>query len=290
MTSTSVLQQPFSIPSPDEILAHPKFTDARGVWIDGLLSLYENDAFLTRLFTGTGRLVTFIAIVILYATYDAADRETWPTMSLLQEMMALSQLTSRRTIETVVARFVETGYVQRFTLGADRRARLLMPTEKGLMHDSNRLSVYYAALARIFPQYGDTSRIVQDRVFWAALCRVSRDGWTGGVDTVKANPLFTFLQNREAGMMILMKVIQISGASGASSTTFSNLAQRFGISRTHVRRFLHDAERQGLIRLSNDSIVPQRSLFALIDRVSSEWMARLHVVHHIATASIATAR
>jgi hypothetical protein len=56
---------------------------------------------------------------------------------------------------------------------------------------------------------------------------------------------------REAGMMILIKLLRLSGprADVTSPISYADLGTRFGVSRTQVRTLLEEAERDGLMRL-----------------------------------------
>ena len=62
--------------------------------------------------------------------------------------------------------------------------------------------------------------------------------------------------SRDAGVTILMKLIQIAGKSqgstqaGPSELSHEDIGALFGVSRTHVRKILQDAAKQGLIALS----------------------------------------
>jgi len=99
----------FAYHSSDEILAHSRFPAARAAFVDALLGLYEGDAFLNRLLLEAGRMVIFTNINCLHAGYDKADRATWPTMRLLQEVTTPFGVASPRRIEDLVARLIHCG-------------------------------------------------------------------------------------------------------------------------------------------------------------------------------------
>jgi hypothetical protein len=56
--------------------------------------------------------------------------------------------------------------------------------------------------------------------------------------------------NRDAGVLVLIKLIQMSAADSAKSLSYSDIGVRFGISRTHVRTRLQDAAQHGDVSLS----------------------------------------
>lgn len=285
MTATAMIGQMPVFHSPEEILGHPAFIEARRVWVDGMLGLYENNPFLSRLLAVTQRSAVFFNTLVLAAAHDPDDRSTWPTIGLLQETMIPYQVSSRRSIEAIVARFVETGYITRQPVTVDHRVRLLTPTEKMIAHDLDWLKVYYSPLALMFPARGYAPPMRRDPAFRTALRRVGRPSITEGVKVLTSNPTITFIMNRDAGMMILIKLVQTGAAHGVSPVGFGDLADRFGISRTHVRRLLRDAEAEGLLRLSPDGVALELPLVRSFDRFLADCMAGFHYLFQLTTMS-----
>jgi hypothetical protein len=82
--------------------------------------------------------------------------------------------------------------------------------------------------------------------------------------------------NREAGTMILMKLMQ-DADKGLDATPrrsfFADVAARFGISRTHVRITLQQAQDAGLVLMSEQSIVMMPPLVAGFERFVADIMA-----------------
>ena len=129
--------------SSDEILDHPLFVSARAAFVHAVLALYEGDPFLTRLLLEAGRYVTFGNIMCLHARYDETDRSTWPTMSRLKEAMAQFGLSSSRRIEALVARLVDSGFLEMVASKQDGRVRILTPTERMFTQDMDWLAAHY---------------------------------------------------------------------------------------------------------------------------------------------------
>src|ERR1700742_5353251 len=103
MTGTGLPEKLPSFHSPDEILAHPRFTFARDEFVRAILALYEHKPFLNRLLLEASRTVLGVVIMCLYARYDEADRETWPTFRLVAQSMAEHQLASRSRVHHLVS-------------------------------------------------------------------------------------------------------------------------------------------------------------------------------------------
>ena len=85
-----------------------------------------------------------------------------------------------------------------------------------------------------------------------------------GVEMENLPIIMMLFMNREAGVMVLIKLMQMAGPRGdAAPFSYSDIGVRFGVSRTHVRKLLKEAEAKGIdwqvkqgtvtkIRLVND--------------------------------------
>src|SRR3954471_13947608 len=101
-----------TVHTPAEILAHPRFAAARSAFVDAVLALHEGDQFSSRLLVETMRQVVFNLIVSLHLRHDPADRSTWPTPQRLKEEVRTFGLASPRRVDALVARLIQTGYVE----------------------------------------------------------------------------------------------------------------------------------------------------------------------------------
>ena len=152
----------------DAILANAHFPAARSAYMRAMLELYENDAFSNRLITEAGRSVIFFNLLCLHATYNPNDRATWPTPSLLKQSADSFGVSSVRRFHDLIARLVETGYVEPKAAPTDRRVRLLIPTERMLAHDRAWLAAFYTPLHVMFPDAGYESHLRHDPAYQKA--------------------------------------------------------------------------------------------------------------------------
>jgi hypothetical protein len=242
--------------STQDILGHPRFLTARSAYVDAVLKLYEGDTFLTRLVLEAARTVIFAIIISLDARYDEADRATWPTISLLKQQMTQFGLASPRRIEDLVARLIHTGFLESRPAKQDGRVRLLRPADKMLKTDQDWLAAHYLPLDLMFPNPGYPQPMRKDRSFQQAQ-RLLAIGFLGrGAQIMAGNPAMMLFLTRDAGVTILMKLIQIAGKGeaspqgGPSELSHEDIGALFGVSRTHVRKILQDAAKQGLVALS----------------------------------------
>jgi hypothetical protein len=74
-----------------------------------------------------------------------------------------------------------------------------------------------------------------------------------GAQIMASNPATMLFLSRDAGVMVLTKLVQMTGSAGddaADGLSYADIGARFGVSRTHVRELLQDAERAQLVALS----------------------------------------
>jgi hypothetical protein len=280
--------------SPELILAHPRFAKARADYADAALALYQGDPFLTRLVQEAGRTVIFIVILCLYARYDEADRDTWPTLALLKQKMTQFKLSSPRRVEALVARLIDAGFLQSVRSQRDGRARILTPTETMYKTDQDWLAAHHLPLQVLFPDPGYDGPMRHDAAFQQAQRLASLDFLGHGANIMAGNPGIMLFMGRDAGMMILIKLVQRAGdrASGPVDVSFEEIGAQFGVSRTHVRGTLRDAESAGLVALSG----PGRRLVELkpaawdaFDRFLAESMSGLDLLFEIAQRALKSA-
>lgn len=235
----------------DDVLSHPLLSEARRVYVDAIMRLYDSDPAQNRLILEAGRLMVFAIAVCLHARYDEADRDTWPTVGKLKEMLGVFQVASSRQIDDVITRLIDQDYLYLVPPPGDHRVRLIVPTETLYAHHRALIAAFYAPLHFMFPDPGYALAVNHDPAFHkvhAAVC-VATMAWSAKI--VAGNPPMLFFLSHHAGMVILMKLIQMMDNTGMTKgLSYTGIGLRFGVSRTHVKNLMRDAEALGLIRLS----------------------------------------
>lgn len=235
----------------DDILAHPRKHEAIALFLDRFLTVYDGDPMLIRLLIETGRFLLYQSIVVLEAAHDPAKRETWPTVGLLKQAMAQSGAASARQIDDLVARMCSVGFLELRPAAQDRRVRLISATEKLRIHDHDWLSAYYKPLALMYPQHDYSGILSGDRNFQLQHRRISVAFMPYAFAGLMAMPDNLLFLNRAGGYMVLAALLQAAAWSGdqLASVPYTDVGDRFGISRTHVRNLLVEAETAGLVRM-----------------------------------------
>jgi hypothetical protein len=277
--------------SSQDILAHPRFVTARTAYVEALLNLYEGDSFLNRLLIEAGRQVTFNMIVQLHCRHDETEPATWPTMRLLKQELKPFGLSERR-IDDLVSRLAHSGLLELHQSQRDRRLRILTPTPAMMSLDQDWLGAHYLPLHIMFPEPGYGPVIERDNAFHRRHRVVALNFSGRGMEIMAGNlPMMLFL-SRDAGTIILIKLVQMaSTARDAEGLSYADIGARFGVSRTHVRTLLQDAERNGDVSLSGRGgkfVELRPSILQAFDRFVADSMSGHDLLFRIAQSQMAS--
>lgn len=235
-----------------DIVGHPRLAEARKLYLDRFLTLYSGDPFLVRLLIEAGRFLLAHLALILDAVQDPARRETWLTVGLLKQTMALFGVASDRHIDDLIARLCAVGYLEQRVAEQDRRMRLLQPTDKLRAHDRAWLAAHYAPLTVLYPQY-DYAPIMQcTPQFHRAYRRISFQFMAVGAEQLSAVPETMMFFRHAAGYPIVATLLRAAmerADDPHAAVPYVNLGDQFGVSRTHVRKLFAESEQAGLLEL-----------------------------------------
>lgn len=271
--------------TPEEILAHPRFGAARTAYIEAILGLYEHDRFMSQLLIEAARSIVFFNTLAIYAGYDVADRATWPTISLLKQTLAPFGLSTARRVDGLITQLVRSGYLTLSTAPGDRRVRVLTPTEKMIAHDLDWLAAHYRPLRVMFPETGYDQPTRRDPVFQKTLRRISRGFMEYAAQFMASNPEVMFFMEHDAGTMILIKMIHLGKTVSMAQLSFSELGDKFGVSRTHVRKIVQEAEKRGLLHRTESAISVAPALTKAYDRFVADTMSGHDIMFKMATCA-----
>lgn len=278
--------------SADDILAHPRFGLAREMYVRELLEMHENQPAENRLLIDGGTATIFMSVIIMDAGHRPEDRATWPTMQLLKGQMEAHSIASGRRTHDIVRRLVDTGYISAYRAPDDRRVTLLAPSDKMLTHDRRALRVYYHPLHVLFPDPGYPEPVNHDPVFHWIARDICAAFLAHAQQFILANPVIAFFLPRQAGHMILTKLMHLCAHQddqAAPQVSFLKIGDSFGVSRTHVRKLLQAAAELGFVRLSGNSVDVTPECRAGFDRFLADTMAGHDLIYRMAKARMAPA-
>ncbi len=225
--------------------------EARRLYVDRFLAIYGDDPFMARLLIETGRYLVFLVAVVLSAGHDPARRETWFTVGRLKQAMAVFGMASERQIDHLVGRLTAVGFMTAEPAEGDRRVRILKPTDPMLAHDRAWLAAHYAPMTVIgrFDDYAPVMRA--DPAYQVEQRRTSIAFLPLSGKLLATMPDLMLFFNHAAGHVVSASLIRaaMDAHDLHAAVPYGDLGERFGVSRTHVRKIVMEAEDAGLVRL-----------------------------------------
>jgi DNA-binding MarR family transcriptional regulator len=203
------------------------------------------------------------------------------------------RLASASRVHDLVLRLVKTGYLKQSAAPQDRRVRILTPTNKMFAQDQDFLVSHHLPLQILFPDPGYALIMSRDPAFQLKQRLVSRDLFALGAQILAGHPIIMLFQGRDAGVMILIKMIDMAKAQGGAKSlgttplkiSYSDLGGRFGVSRTHVRKLLAAAEEMDLVRLTKAGghfVEMKPQLLQAFDRFVADAMSGFDLCYQLA--------
>lgn len=247
----------------EEILAHPRFADARRAHIDALVGLFAGDRFVTRLMIDAG-IITFRGLLVgFHAAYDENDPATWATPGQVRQQIVERGLASARRVDDMIARFRQARYIESVVSPADNRVHILKPTERLIAHDRDHLAVYHRFLLDLYPGRGYEWTIGKDLRVQLAIRKALFYAMPQAMAFMRHLPVMMFL-SRDAGYLAFLLAAQAECA-GSDALSFTSIARCLGVSRTHIRNLFVEAEGAGYVRLGPKGSRPIEIMPALRD-------------------------
>lgn len=255
----------------EEILNHPRLPEARHAYLRSFVHLYEGDPFLVRLLLEAGRFFVFHSVAVLEAAQDPSRRETWFTVAALKQQLALFGFASGRQVDNLVARLREVGFLEQRRAPGDGRVRLLAATPKLRTHHTEWLATHYVPLAILFPDHDYSPILSRDRAFHTLHCSTCFPFTPVSARLMMTLPDTLLFFTHAAGPLIQNAVLKaaMDAADPNPAIPYIEAADRFGVSRTHVRNLMSDAESAGLVRITGRGgrcILIQPRFWASYDR------------------------
>jgi hypothetical protein len=234
----------------DGIINHPRLPAAHSAYLDRFLDVYGGDPFLVRLLIESGRFLVYHLILVLEAAADPARRETWPTVSLLKQNMALFGLASGRHIDHLIGRLRSLGLIELRPADEDKRVRILSAGEKLRAHDRDWLVAHFTPLAVLYPHYDYGPIMRRDPGFQKVLRQAGIPFVPLGAKMLTRMPQMLLFFNHAAGAMVIAALMQAALRDpDHPAVPYADIGDRFGVSRTHVRQLLVAAEEAGFVKL-----------------------------------------
>lgn len=232
------------------LVAHPRFQEACRLTAQAAIDRQVQDRALSRVLKDVRRM--FLAALVLYL-----DARGAVTLVSVREFCRELGLVSANSAALLLLQLRAIGFIARGPLMADRRTRRYLPNPQMRAAFTEMFQTEMMAFALIEPEAeAAASAITDPEIFKQMILRVGK-GLVRIAKNAAPNPLTPFAE-RASGFTVLME-IALSGApgdvyppEGPVRISVKKIAQKCGLSRSHVMRLLREAEKLGYLERNAD--------------------------------------
>lgn len=130
--------------------------------------------------------------------------------------------------------------------------RLLATTDKLRAHHTEWLAAHYVPLATLYPDHDYGPVLSRDRAFHILHCRARLPFTPAAARLMRTLPDTMLFFSHAAGPLIQNAVLKaaMDADDPGAAVPYIDAADRFGVSRTHVRNLMNTAQSAGLVRIS----------------------------------------
>jgi hypothetical protein len=228
------------------IMSHPRFDEAFAHYIDNVLNWQVNHKSYGKASTNHTR--SSIVGYILYLNYraDPADPDDGASYSKIWSICEKRGDCGPRVLKTQLALMSVFGFLDCERGAHDRRLRLYRPTGRMYAYIREWYSGSFGCFDRLKPNQDYAGRVRQDPEFLRhIILSISPPYLDENILLVKFFPFLFDLFMQEAGFTTSALLIQAQ-LHGESLGPIRDIARRYGVSESQVRKVLRQLESQGL--------------------------------------------
>jgi hypothetical protein len=237
-----------SEPALAAVQAHPGFDEAAFLGAGGVVAAYRGNRLLNAVLNDRARLLMAIWSLHFHFSSRPGDPHSGLTVARLRRACTDLNLCSGGRAEATIVLMRFFGHLAAATDPEDRQLRRLVPTERLLEWNRWRMANTFGAMAKVMPEGAEAlSRMQTPGFVESVICHVGRIH-LAGFQIVDHVPDMRLFFERNAGLVTLMS-LSIAVKSDhfppgvPIPVSLSALARSFGVSRTHLRRMIDDAQR-----------------------------------------------
>jgi DNA-binding MarR family transcriptional regulator len=238
--------------------AHPRFSESMRAAAAGMVAHYSGNRLLNQLMNDRGRALFAHHAVYLHFSRTPGDPGSGLSVSRMKDLCVETQLCSRGRVEVMLGLLRAAGYLAPASEPADRRRRVLAPTDKLLALHRQRFQMHFGAMEAVLPEAALAGAAFDDPDFMPAFARILGRHFRAGLRLLTHAPELLLFAERNAGMVILFSLLLAGEADDVFPPTrpvqvsISALATKFSVSRKHVLTLLRDAESEGFLQRAGD--------------------------------------
>ena len=222
----------------DDLMLAPGLPAAIRSAADNAVRLYDGNWLRNRLLNDRGRLLAVLLILDLH--FNEAGGKGVTGARLRREVVDLDVCSAGRATAFLAAlRFKHLLTAAPHSPAKERR---LIPSATLLQVHRERWNGMFSAIAHIDAPAAAAARVLPDEVLFGPCTHVMAECFRQGVRVFEATPELRSIAERDVGLVTLVSFVSHGG-----STSISQLARQFSVSRAHVANVLQLAEAHNLV-------------------------------------------
>lgn len=232
------------------MLAQPRFADACRASLGRSLARHGRNKLLTRVTRDISRLIYAYLVVYL-------DARSGITLKAIQELTNALNVASPGRAQAILLHLRAIGYIRPDPTSGDRRSHRYVPSPEMQENLREVIADELQAFSLIEPEAAVAADLLAEPAFFRAFMIRFGDGIITALQNKPSRAISLFAE-RNAGLVILWDIF-LSAQEDASypprttlKMSVTELAQKYGVSRSHVFRLLRDAENLGFLNRNAD--------------------------------------
>lgn len=209
--------------------------------------LYRGSRLTNLISNDRGRFVLALAPLYFHFTRRSDDPASGLTTSRLKQFAVEQRVCSAGRAAAMIALMRWAGMIAPAPASADRRVRLLVPTDTLIAMHRERWRRQLQAAALVLPDLSEALLHFDDPAFTPAFAIAQAEQYASGFRFVEHAPELSLFIERNAGLLVLASIL-LAAAPGDDmpprepvTVSAAALARQFHVSRTHVITLLRDA-------------------------------------------------
>jgi hypothetical protein len=229
------------------LMAHPRFAETTHAFAVNTRAIAASDAAMDGLLKDIGRYVVALHVLYLHLTGGA-------TLPRLLSNEVLRAYLSPGRIRAVMQLLAYYGYVERLPSARRGDPARYLPTERFLNSWRTHSYTMLDALSLVAPGVTPIRDGLDDPQIFSAFCRHHAENASMELrEELQEVAFVRIFLHRHAGWRLLWELADSDDTGDGAllepgQVSINGIAQRLGVSRTHIRRLLSAGTRAGLVR------------------------------------------
>ena len=226
---------------------HPRFAEALRATASTSVMLYRGSRLTNLISNDRGRFVLALAPLYFHYTRRSDEPASGLTATRLKQFAVEQGVCSAGRAAAMIALMRWAGMIAPAPAAADRRVRLLVPTDRLIGMHRERWRHQLQAASLVVPELSESLLHFDDPAFAPAFAIAQTEQYLSGFRFVDHAPELSLFIERNAGLLVLASILLAAAAGDGMPprepviVSAAALARQFHVSRTHVITLLRDA-------------------------------------------------